>query len=75
MFFRALPRGYQVKHVLAIGGLSIILAGLTGQLDTEGLEYGFLFCWVQNQAKLADAQNQAKYVDPQNQTNLLMLFL
>ena len=42
MLLRALPGRDQVKHVLALGGLAIILALLACEFHRERLEDGFL---------------------------------
>ena len=39
----ALPGWDEVEHVLALGGLAILLARLACELHREGLEDGFLF--------------------------------
>lgn len=42
MLLGALPAGSKVQHVLALGGLSILLALGAGKLDAKRLEDGLL---------------------------------
>lgn len=58
MLLRALPGRHQVKHVLAVGGLALVLACLARELHAERLEDGLLLgSLVSGQSADATAAN------------------
>jgi len=48
------PVLHDLQHVLAVGGLAVVLALLAGQLHAEGLEDGLLFEEKEDGQSLAD---------------------